>query len=130
MDLISNIGELRTNIKKLEKYMISNDAIEKAFHRNLIRLGINFIAHKKNGEYFFAPSRFIGYKNNSMNAHINNKSKDGKITTPKINEILGFQCNYNPPMDTEYRKFCDILGFLARDTGTYGKKRKFWVISI
>lgn len=130
MELISDLRELKINLLTLERYMSSNNQVERDFHRNLIKLGINFVVYKKNNIHFFAPSRFIGYKNNSMSNHINNKYKDGKETTPKINDILRFHCNYNSKLEIEYRNFCNILGFDAKEKGTYGKRRKYWEISI
>src|SRR4030042_7214465 len=120
MELIMPKQDLKTNLLTLERYMSSNNSVEKIFHRELIKLGIDFVVYKKNNKYVFAPSRFIGYKNNNMNAHINNEYKNGGKTTPRINEILGFECKSNISMDNEYRGFCKSLNFEAREKGTCG----------
>lgn len=126
MELIKTIGELRSNLSTLERYMTSKDADEKRFHGGLIQRGTDFVVYKKDNRHLFAPSRFIGYGNNNMHSHIANKSKHGGKTTPRINAILRSQCEVDRELDRQYQKFCGELGVAARAKGTYGKERKFW----
>jgi hypothetical protein len=130
MELINNVGELRANLLTLERYLNSYNSLEKDFHHKLIKRGINFVAYKKNDEWFFAPSRFVGYKDNNMTAHKKAKYINGGDTTRRIssNSILNFECQYNPIMENEYRRFSNRLGFQAREKVAGGKGRKFWKI--
>ncbi|MCB1660680.1 MAG: HNH endonuclease, partial [Pseudomonadales bacterium] len=76
----------------------------------------------------FAPSRFIGYANNTIDKHEANHSKDGRETTPKISKLLGKDCVFDEELEKSYREFCQALGFEANDTGAFGVKRKYWVL--
>ena len=77
---------------------------------------------------YFAPSRFIGYANNSIENHESNHSKDGKVTTPKISELLGKDCVFDEELEKSYRGFCQKLGFVANEAGAFGVRRKYWVL--
>ncbi len=43
----------------------------------------------------FAPSRFIGYANNTRDSHQRNPSRDGRITNDVIKELLGSEPSPN-----------------------------------
>lgn len=61
------------------------------------------------GAYKFYPSRFIGYADNSMDAHLNNVEKDGKETNPAISKILGAKPSINSILNQEYARYCEAL---------------------
>jgi len=86
------------------------------------------VAVRDYGTYKFYPSRFIGYLDNSMDAHLSNVEKDGKETNPAISKILGGKPLSNPIFNQEYAKYCETLGFVPRDKGSFGTERKFWAI--
>lgn len=129
MKIIENIKELQSNIKLLDKYLSSKTDPEYGFALNLVKKGTCFVAVKENGRYRFYPSRFIGYANNSIDAHLNNDSKDGKETNPAISMILGSKPASNPVLDNLYREYCELLGFVANEKGTFGVERKYWEVS-
>ena len=89
MDLITNRTELEANLRQLENYRYSNDSPERDFYTNLIKRGICFVALKKNDKLLWGPSRFVGYRNNSMNLHGRNNLKNGRETSPVITGVLG-----------------------------------------
>jgi hypothetical protein len=128
MELIDNMSELKENLSTLEKYMNSKDSSEREFYRKLIGNGICFVEYKKENKTIFAPSRFIGYKNNNMLNHINNDMKDGKETTPRINYILQQECKQDEECNYLYKLFCNQLGFTANAKGKFGVDRKYWTI--
>ena len=99
---------------------------EYTYALNLIKRGICFVADDSTGRYRFYPSRFIGYALNTRDKHDNNARKDGKVTNPAISSIVGKKPEPNPELEKEYRQYCDNLGIVARDAGTYGVQRKFW----
>lgn len=128
MKTISNFNEIMTNIQTLDRYLYSQVDPEYDFALNLIKRGTCFVAVKDSDTYRFYPSRFIGYTDNSMDAHLNNDTKDGKETNPAISKILGGKPLSDPALNQEYAKYCEALGFAPRDKGTFGTERKFWVI--
>lgn len=74
----------------------------------------------------FAPSRFIGYIENTIGYHENNNSKDGRVTNKAINEILKKTPQVDGELEFQDKQFCQCLGFTPSKTGTSGVARKFW----
>jgi hypothetical protein len=68
-EVISSIDDLIKNIQTLESYRISQNPDEKKFYSYLYSRGKTFLLIRKNGEIFFRSSKFIGYKNNSMDLY-------------------------------------------------------------
>lgn len=128
MKTISDLNELIANIRTLDGYIQSRVDPEYDFALNLIKKGTCFIAVKDSNTYRFYPSRFIGYIENSMDAHLNNAAKDGKETNPVISKLLGGKPLSDPHLNQEYARYCETLGFTPRDKGTFGVERKFWVM--
>lgn len=126
MELVKKSQDIKENIKTLEKYLQDENMRESAV--GLIKRGTCFVAVKKDRGYSFYPSRYIGYKNNNYNAHINNDMKDGRNTNPAISEILGRKPMPSGDLEKEYRKYCDELGFTANNKGAFGVERKYWVL--
>lgn len=89
--VIRDKKELRVNMDMLDKYIHSEKDTEYTFALSLIKKGACFIAVKEEYIYIFYPSRFRGYKNNTMNAHQNNDYKDVKDTNTAITSIIGNQ---------------------------------------
>lgn len=128
MRTVENLNELKANIKTLDKYLNSKTDPEYEFGLGLVKKGTCFVAVKENGTYRFYPSRFIGYVNNNIDAHLNNDYKDGKETNPAISSILGSKPTPNPELDILYREYCELLGFVANERGSFGVERKYWVV--
>jgi hypothetical protein len=130
MRTVINIKELIENIKTLSNYIKSKKDPEYDFGYNLVKRGTCFIAVNKDGSYEFYPSRFIGYAGNSMDNHQNNKYKDGRETNQAISIILGSKPKPNDILDNFYKEYCETLGFIANDKGTFGVERKYWELSV
>ena len=129
MNTIKNKAELMTTIKTVENYISSKTEPQYGFALDLIKKGVCFVALKSMHGYKFYPSRFIGYLNNTMDEHLNNDAKDGKEINPAISLILGGKPVVNPTVNVEYEKYCEKLGFFAREKGAFGVERKFWVVN-
>lgn len=128
MRTVENLKELQANIRTLDKYLNTKKDPEYSFGLGLVKKGTCFVAVKENNAYKFYPSRFIGYLNNSMDAHLNNEFKDGKETNPAISSILGSKPTPNAVLDNQYKEYCQSLGFVANNKGSFGVERKFWEI--
>lgn len=128
MKTVSNLNELITNIQTLDGYLNAQVDPEYDFALNLIKNGTCFVAMEDSSVYRFYPSRFIGYADNSMDAHLNNVEKDGKETNPAISRILGAKPSVNSILNKEYARYCETLDFEPRDKGAFGSERKFWLI--
>ena len=120
--LITSKRQLIKNLDRVE-YYLSNGSNElyDAMARYIAR-GRVFVSYKVNGEYHFAPSRFVGYKDNTLLKHQNNQEKDGKKTTPAITHILDSRI-YDSRLDKAYLNYCEWLGVTPSKN-----KRSFWVL--
>lgn len=120
MALVQDSKQIKANIRYLESKFGSQE------HSKYVELGICFIAYDTDLGTAFAPSRFIGYADNSFKDHSVNSEKDGKETNPIISKIL----NSNPTPDEEleslYQSYCKRIGFEPRSAGTFGVQRKYW----
>jgi len=122
MDFVGNQEELIENIFTLENYLSSSNEEEVQFAKGLVRRGKTICVYKVNGENHFSPSRFIGYKNNSMPNHWENEEKDGRDTNPVISGIIGRPFS-NDTIDEKFIAYAISLGVQAHEN-----KRKFWRI--
>lgn len=122
--LIDNLNDLLANTDKFDAYLSSSDKAEVAYTKNLIKRGICFLCLIKNNEFRFYPSRFIGYKENTIFKHKSNTTKDGRITNSRISSILDKQLEINDLYDFEFTLFCQELGIVPDN-----KQRKYWIVS-
>jgi hypothetical protein len=128
MRLVSTIEEIEANVAVLERArQTRNDDIADEY-RSLIRRGTCFLPYAAAGSIAFAPSRFIGYAGNSFDKHRKNRTRDGRLTNKAINQILGEGPESSPVVDQLYRSFCKSIGVDASEAGTFGVRRKYWII--
>lgn len=127
MELVTSISEINTNIQTLDKYLDRKNDKEYSYALGLIKRGICFIAVKSGQCYKFYPSKFIGYKGNTMDDHQKKvKQRDGRETNPAISDILHQNESFDPELELAYREYCECLGFTASETGAFGAQRKYW----
>lgn len=126
--IILNKKELVNNLHKVELYLLGKEGEE--CRQEMIKLigkGTNFVAYKIDGYMHFAPSRFIGYLNNSLCVHLlKNNGKDGTKTSPAIDKILCSKRKYDKDLDSSFLEYCDIIG--AKPKNMFKAKRTFWYI--
>lgn len=89
ISLVSDKNQIIANIKTIEKYLMGDSDNDFDIMAKHISHGRVFIAYKIDGDFHFAPSRFIGYANNTLERHKQNPDKHGTITTQQITRILG-----------------------------------------
>lgn len=125
VELVESLEDIINNIKTIDYYLEKKVDPEYSYAINLIKRGTCFIKYNNN----FYPSRFIGYKNNTMTKHESNEYKDGRVTNKQIGRILGeSKPQINEALNREYQSYCETLGFEAREKGSYGVERKYWEV--
>jgi hypothetical protein len=120
MDFISNSQELVENIKTLENYLKNGNSEENEFSLERVRLGKTICVYKVDGINHFAPSRFVGYKSNTMNKHLAYELKDGRETNPIIDKIVGKSFE-NQTIEKKFIEYTKDLGLEVPNN-----KRRFW----
>lgn len=118
--------DILENINILYKYLSDSEENKKGFAKELIKNGKVFVIINIEGQEFFFPSRFIGYKDNSMEKHEQlkvQKIADGKLTTPIISQILKNTPYHKKKLDERYKLFCERIGITPNSN-----RRKFWQI--
>lgn len=123
MEFISNLEDLFKNVYLLEQYLRSSDSREKNFAKDIIRRGKTILVYRVSNENHFAPSRFLGYKNNNMTGHISNEEKDGRDTNPIITSIVGSKPFFTDAMDADFIRYVISLG-----VDVPKNKRHYWRI--
>lgn len=125
--IIRDISELMNNLCQVDTYL--NDDNEENY-KNIVRLianGTNFVVYKSDGQYHFAPSRFVGYLNNDLLTHLVKKNgKNGRETSPAIDSIIGHTRAFNQALEDEYLGFCDRLGITPKHM--VNTQRKYWLL--
>ncbi len=126
LEFVSNLDELRRNLWTLEHYRCSVNSREQAFHNRLLRQGGCFLAWNGNdGALRFAPSRFIGYRHNSIE---NCKAHAGAMNTRQainiLSCLLGMTPRPNAKLEFAYHRFCANAGIQADNAS---RTRRFWL---
>jgi 5-methylcytosine-specific restriction protein A len=130
MKLVKTPIQLMQNIERIENYLISGNDEEKAETIKLIKRGTCFIAYTIENELRFAPSRFLGYINNTISKHKKNENKHGGVTNDAIIAILESEPYVNQKLEKEYLIYCKKLGIIPSKTGAFGARRKFWQLKL
>ena len=117
MSLIETYSELRTNQKSL--YVAWTSSKRRAGYAELVRLGKVLLPFLCGDEIHFGPSRFLGYRNNTIPKHLKREERDGKQTNPQIAKILrgefGFRIHnvVDEAADAHFIRLCNDLGVTA-----------------
>jgi len=130
MKLITTKEDLLKNIETLENYLTVGDEFEKNETIKLIKNGICFVAYQVAGELRFAPSRYLGYINNSILKHKKNDLKHGTFTNKTISSILNSRLTKDTKFEKLYKDYCLSIGIQPNETGTYGKQRQYWLLNV
>lgn len=125
MKLIESIEQLEKNLETVEYYITEGSDAENKEATRLICAGTCFVAYEIDGQFRFAPSRFIGYKNNTINQHRESTIKHGTITNGAINRIMDNRLEPNEELEKAFLKYCHNLGIEP-----YNKKRKYWKLNL
>lgn len=122
--LISTRTQLINNLDRIENYLTSSsDEIYDAMAQYIAH-GRVFVSYIVDGKLHFAPSRFVGYKNNTLIKHQNNEEKNGTITTPIISKILKSRNKFYAELEEAYITYCEWLCVTPTK-----HKRTYWRLS-
>ena len=122
---VENWDDIIKNIEMIDLYLSKKVDPEYTYALNLIKRGSCFLKYHDK----FYPSRFLGYKDNSMQMHDSNPIRDGRITNKRISSILKVSKPvFDAKLNEEYQEYCRRLGFEAREKGAFGAERKFWSV--
>ncbi len=125
--LITCKDDLIQNLDTIESYL--NWQSNEEDHQEMlgyIKRGKVFVAYKIKETYHFAPSRFVGYKSNTLEKHRINRSNqkvDGRKTTPAISKLLESTNLQNENINSHFINFCALL-----DIKPNQKERTFWIL--
>jgi hypothetical protein len=133
LELVESPADIQKNIWTLEGYGTGSTE-EQEFHKNSITHGHNFVTLKNtDGSYLFAPSRFVGYKNNDVNHTDRAKNHspdgpDGGSTDSRITKILGQRPTKGDQnnMDDHFKKYCSKFNYTLKKERPK-RPRKYWV---
>ena len=125
MRFVKDWQDISTNIRTLAEGVVSDDSNERMEYRKLVWRGTCFIVADFKGQVIFAPSRFIGYAENSIMRHQQFEEKDGRDTNPVIAEILRASWKPDAKLEELYQCYCKSLGLIPRKAGTANVTRKY-----
>ena len=129
MDVVNSKEEIEHNLSLFEDYLCRSSPNKQKFAFSLVQKGRCFIAYEIAGELRFAPSRYVGYANNSMSKHNRNPDKHGSKTNTAINKVFGNGRKLEPNIDLEakYLSFCERLGIEPHNRRD---QRQYWRFNI
>lgn len=124
MDVVTSLNEIENNIRELER---GRSSVGRDFdeYKSLITRGKNFFPYLSQKGISFAPSRFIGYINNSLKTHTNYPNRDGRVTSKTITQILNIQRRPSRALEQAFSKFCESIGVIP--AASFGNIRKYWL---
>lgn len=125
LTLVSSKEEIIENLINFSNYRFSNDESAFDYFKERLKKGKIFVCAIYENKYIFCPSRFVGYKNCTIQKHNNATNKNGSITTPLINRLLGENHTYNKIAEEKYLQLCTELN-ISPDN----RSRTYWVINI
>lgn len=124
LQLIRNIDDLKNQLEKVEDYLKKKDSSMKT----MIKKGTCFVSYKCDGKIHFAPSRFVGYRNKTIEMHNEGVKGDGRDTTDQLDSILGKRVKEDdlPKMlKSALKSYAQELGIEVDK-----KKHSFWKTDI
>ena len=126
MRTVKTLTEVTANIETLEKMRTSSEPALQRAYKDLIGRGTCFLTYESPSGVAFAPSRFIGYARNGIDAHIANKAKSGTLTNGALTKLLGAKPLHDAALERRYIDFCTIIDLTASTSGAFGAPRKYW----
>ena len=124
MELVTTIDEITDNLVRFDRYRTSTSSQHRSFFADRLRLGKIFVLGIIDGRHVFCPSRFVGYVNCTAQKHVAFPRKNGSITTPRINRLLG-EHSADGAAEAKYLELCRQLNIQPSEKG-----RTYWTIGV
>ncbi len=128
MSLINDYLDLEDNITALEEVRKSEQGQTFDTYRSLIAKGRVLLPYLTAEGLAFGPSRFLGYKNNTVSEHVEREHRDGRETTPRIKQVLAKEFGFTTSntsddvADEHFVRFCSSL-----DSTPDNAARTYWI---
>ncbi|MDO4165545.1 MAG: hypothetical protein Q4D56_14365, partial [Bacteroides sp.] len=116
-DFIENRIDVVKNIYTLYSYAKSSVAEDKEWALQRFRQGKWYVVEPFGNTLLFAPSRFVGYKNNTREKHASN-SGDGTQTNSRFRELKLYKEITDEFLSEQFEYFMDTLG-IEKDTAKF-----------
>lgn len=114
-EFIETREDVIKNILTLNAYVNGSTQSYCDWAKQRYKQGRWFVAEIINGKLMFAPSRFCGYKDNSLELHENNQWKDGRETNALFNSLRLYKEVSDSFLSNQFADFMSGLG-IERDS--------------
>lgn len=108
-DFIENRTDVIKNIYTLYSYLRSNSEEERVWALNRFKFGKWYIVEPFGNMLFFAPSRFVGYKNNNIAKHTE-KPGDGTQTNEYFRRNKLYKISEDEFLSKQFKNFMLSIG--------------------
>lgn len=108
-DFIENRIEVIKNVYTLFSYAKSNITEERDWALQRFKLGKWYVVEPFGNMLFFAPSRFVGYKNNTIEKYTKDPGS-GIQTNEKFRELKLYKKSDDNYLSEQFKKFMVALG--------------------
>jgi 5-methylcytosine-specific restriction endonuclease McrBC GTP-binding regulatory subunit McrB len=114
--LVQSKAEVLKNFESFVRLRNSRKPEEVKQYQAYLKSAKVLVVEKVNGQREYAPSRFVGYKGNSLKNHEAAEEKDGTVTTPQLESLFAKWC-YDPVESQRYVRFCKKHGITKEVAG-------------
>ena len=108
--LVKTNTEVAINFQTFIKLRESKKLEERQKYEAYLRQAKILVIEKIDGKREYAPSRFVGYRRNSIAAHEADKDRNGTLTTPKLGKIYDHKWTFDAEESERYVQFCKRHG--------------------
>lgn len=122
-ELVSSVEDIVNNMVIFGQELAEERDTEGPYHK-LVKRGRVFISYKVEAGWQFAPSRYIGYKGNSMKRHKSDPGCGGK-TNERITKILAHDPESDGKKSEQLQKFANRY-----DISVYKNPHRFWELDL
>lgn len=123
METVDTPNDIISNIFLFNSYRYSERNEERDFYTDRLRLGKIFVVLHGDQGMMFCPSRFAGYKGNSMEKHVAFEDKSGSVTTPKISSVLNQEPENISDLEKKYLYLCGTMSIKPSNI-----RRRYWLM--
>ena len=123
MELVSLVQDIVSNLVVFDQELAKEHDMTGWYHER-VRRGRVFISYKVGVEWRFAPSRYIGYKGNSMKRHKSDPG-DGGETNKRITKILAHGPESDGEKSEQLQKFANRYGI-----SVFKNPHRFWKLEL